>query len=161
MWTCEHYELRSHKALLVFNSAHSKLVQNGIASFCLLATLQKACPYLMRESFLKQVIHLLEAGFCPNFIACVAKRVLNKISYDGVSSRQEFSTIQFIFCLYFVFFFHTCAVHESWDLVLGSPEFGMVEACMQFQSWRELYPILLQPAKSFSWNQWTGVWMHQ
>lgn len=65
-------------------------MKNGIASSCLLAALQNSCPHQMQESFLKQVSRLVEAGFAPNFIACIAERLLMNIRTTE-SSRNKSS----------------------------------------------------------------------
>lgn len=69
---CWGYEPRSHKALPPFNSAHSKLVKNGIAPSCLLAVLRKILPSSDARAFSSR---FMVAGFSPIFIASVAERL--------------------------------------------------------------------------------------
>ncbi|XP_064470369.1 uncharacterized protein LOC135385124 [Ornithodoros turicata] len=60
---CWCYAPRSRKALLPYDSAHSKIVKRGIVKSCLGAALQKSCCHKVVEAYNRQCERIREAGY--------------------------------------------------------------------------------------------------
>ncbi|CAN7975565.1 unnamed protein product [Ixodes persulcatus] len=80
---CWAYKPRSKKAILPFESAHSKLVKRGIAKTCLEAALKKSCEHSVQESFARQITKLQEAGFPQRCLTEVAEGLVKKDKRNG------------------------------------------------------------------------------
>lgn len=76
---CWEYSPRSEKPILNFNSAHSKIVKNGIAFSCLFAALSKSCFHQVSKSFLTQLTQLRMAGFPENVLCGTTKKLVRRI----------------------------------------------------------------------------------
>ncbi|CAN7944504.1 unnamed protein product [Ixodes pacificus] len=83
------YSPRTKKAILPFDSAHSKLVKRGIANLCLRSALQKSCPHAVRESFDLQLHRLALSGFPPFLVRGVAESLLKKMKSPDTETRKR------------------------------------------------------------------------
>lgn len=89
---CWEYLPRSKKALLPFDSAHSKLVKRGIITNCLNSALTKSCVHVMSASFHNQIARLKEAGYPSMVISSVCEALLQKIKRPERSTAAEKKT---------------------------------------------------------------------
>ncbi|CAN7941637.1 unnamed protein product, partial [Ixodes hexagonus] len=86
---CWAYTPRTKKALLPYDSAHSKLIKRGIASLCLRSALMKFCPHVLRESFELQVLRLKQSGFPPVVLEGVAESLLKKLKNRNIVPKRR------------------------------------------------------------------------
>lgn len=71
------YAPRSKKALLPYESAHSKLVKRSLANLCFLNAQRKSCPHVKQKSLTEQVDLLKASGF-PAFVLLAVDEFLGK-----------------------------------------------------------------------------------
>lgn len=76
---CWRYEVRSGKGFLPFESEHSKIVKQGVATAALSASLRKTCPHQMVKSFETQMSRLQEAGYPKPFLASICEKICRNI----------------------------------------------------------------------------------
>lgn len=76
---CWSYAPRGNKAILPFNSAHSKLVKRSIAGLCFKNVLTKSCAHTVSSSFTKQVERLECAGYSRDVLRSVVEKALKAI----------------------------------------------------------------------------------
>ena len=95
---CWQYCPRTKKSLVLFESAHSKLVKRGIALTCLSAALEKSCNHQMKISFERQSKRLTDAGYPPNLISSCCESLLQKLkrSKKGSEASKERKRVQVI-----------------------------------------------------------------
>uniref|UniRef100_A0A6M2CYP7 Putative tick transposon ovary overexpressed n=1 Tax=Rhipicephalus microplus TaxID=6941 RepID=A0A6M2CYP7_RHIMP len=86
---CWRYKPRSQKGLLDYQSGHSRLVKNGIASSCIRSAISKSCPHLIRQSMCEQAVKLRQAGYPDAVIAAVSERLLKTIRAGGKLAATE------------------------------------------------------------------------
>ncbi|CAN7996104.1 unnamed protein product [Ixodes hexagonus] len=86
---CWAYEPRSKKGMLPYDSAHSKLVNRGIASTCLAASLKESCTHRMSDSFHAQLSRLEAAGFPPSVLLDVSETILKKIKNRSREDSED------------------------------------------------------------------------
>lgn len=72
---CWQYLQRTEKALLPFDSAHSRMVKSGMAASVLKSSTVKSCHHMMSGAFATQVERLRSAGFREEVILQSAKKV--------------------------------------------------------------------------------------
>lgn len=70
---CWKYAPRSKKALLAYDSAHSKLVKHGIVNLCFLNAVKKSCPHVMHQSLAEQVDRMQASEFPSQVLLLVAE----------------------------------------------------------------------------------------
>lgn len=75
---CWEYSPRTAKALLPYDSSHSKTVKRAIASSCLHSALYKSCEHAVDKSFGHQMTRLEAAGFPRSMLTAVAEDLLRK-----------------------------------------------------------------------------------
>uniref|UniRef100_A0A131YMF4 Tick transposon n=1 Tax=Rhipicephalus appendiculatus TaxID=34631 RepID=A0A131YMF4_RHIAP len=76
---CWQYYPRSNKPILNFNSAHSKVVKNGIDFSCLFAALFKTCTHLISDSFLRQIERLRCSGFSDDVLRMSVQKLIKRM----------------------------------------------------------------------------------
>lgn len=64
--------------MLRYDSAQFKLVERGIASTCLAASLRKSCKHRMGASFDSQLSRLAAAGFLPSVLRDLSETLLKE-----------------------------------------------------------------------------------
>lgn len=86
---CWGYAPRTKKALLPYDSCHSKLVKRGIASLCLESAVRKSCIHKMQSSFDNQLVRLASAGFPGSLVTGVAESLLQKMKKRAPRAAAE------------------------------------------------------------------------
>ena len=86
---CWEYKPRSKKAILPFDSSHTKLVKRGIASSCFNSALTKSCTHKVSHSFDNQISRLLASGFPSTLLVAVASSLLKKKGASPSVSPQQ------------------------------------------------------------------------
>lgn len=85
---CWMYRPRSKKDILLYHSAHSKLVKRGIVRNCMRGALKKSCPHKVQDSIDEQVTRLGRSGYPKEVIASVAEGLLKEL-YKGDRSKDD------------------------------------------------------------------------
>ncbi|CAN7938287.1 unnamed protein product, partial [Ixodes hexagonus] len=99
---CWMYHPRAQKPLLLYNSAHSKLVKRSTANMCVLNALKKSCHHVMSEGLGTQYRRLLAAGFPKNVVVSVAEIVLKRLRSEDcprptvLRDKQKVAVIPYI-----------------------------------------------------------------
>ncbi|KAH8024116.1 hypothetical protein HPB51_021737 [Rhipicephalus microplus] len=90
---CWRYKPRSQKGLLDYQSGHSRLVKNGIASSCIRSAISKSCPHLIRQSMCEQAVKLRQAGA----LCCLRRTTLpcdsSKVAHLGKKKVEELKPV--------------------------------------------------------------------
>lgn len=77
--TCWCYRTRGEKALLPYDSAHSKLIKRAIATSCMSQAIKKSCEHRVTESLSFQIDRLTKSGFTNQVLVSVAEKVLKTV----------------------------------------------------------------------------------
>lgn len=89
---CWCYAPRAQKPMLLFPSAHSKLVKRGIAWTCLENALNRPCFHNIFASFEAEVSRLMASGFPEAFIASVPETILQTNRAEERQGQDSSST---------------------------------------------------------------------
>lgn len=80
------YNSRTGKSLLDYQSAHSKIVTNGVTSSC--TALNKSCVHHIAESVSEQVERLDEARYPVSVVRAEAQRILKRCKQEKVRAQR-------------------------------------------------------------------------
>ncbi|XP_040062780.1 uncharacterized protein LOC120837464, partial [Ixodes scapularis] len=84
---CWTYKPRSKKAILDYNSAHSKIIKRGIALSSLQSALNKSCLHTIGESFKSQTARLQKAGYPSALLSDIASTIIRKV--NGIQNTKR------------------------------------------------------------------------
>ncbi|XP_042144713.1 uncharacterized protein LOC121834877, partial [Ixodes scapularis] len=80
---------RTAKALLNFQSAHSKLVKQGIAFACLRTALTSTCIHNLNSSFMSQIQRLKDSGYPNSVISSACEKIVKHLKTEPAIEQRD------------------------------------------------------------------------
>ncbi|XP_064482825.1 uncharacterized protein LOC135395309 [Ornithodoros turicata] len=102
---CWGFSPRSKKALLPFESGHSKIVKRGIVRSCMVAALNKSCLHKVAEAYTQQCDRILQNGYPVSLLQSVCDKLLRGFKcqtvtdQEGESRRKKFLVVPYVHSL--------------------------------------------------------------